>query len=56
MIKNHYIVSATTHQGRRVMVRVVAAEPPVSEARVVQPRLEDAYLLLLGKRAIGQAR
>jgi ABC-type multidrug transport system ATPase subunit len=52
-IEKRHLVSSATRQGDRVMVRAVAASLPEDAARLVQPRLEDAYLSLLGARPRG---
>lgn len=43
-LRQQYLVSSTIRSTKGVEVRVVAEEKPAPEARVMAPKLEDAYL------------
>jgi ABC-type multidrug transport system ATPase subunit len=47
-LKQRYIVSGTIRRSDGVQVRAVSATPPASQARSVDPNLEDAYLYFIG--------
>jgi ABC-type multidrug transport system ATPase subunit len=47
-LKQKYIVSGTIRRSDGVQVRAVSATPPASQARSVDPNLEDAYLYFIG--------
>jgi ABC-2 type transport system ATP-binding protein len=44
MVKESFLISATTHRADGLHVRVVDDEPPERDSRPVPPTLEDAYL------------
>ena len=50
-LKQKHIVSGTIRRSEGVEVRVVSADQPQSQARSVNPNLEDAYLYFVGGRA-----
>lgn len=50
-LKQKHIVSGTIRRSDGVDVRVVSADQPHSQARSVNPNLEDAYLYFVGGRA-----
>lgn len=52
-IRQQYQVSATVQQADGVNVRVIANDPPISEAEPVTPTLEDAYLDRIERQAMG---
>jgi len=53
-LRQRYQVSSTAHRSDGVHARVVADHAPVSDARPLEPSLEDAYLSALGAHR-GQA-
>jgi len=48
-LKGRAIVSSTARRSDGVHARVIAAQPPVEDARAEEPTLEDAYLYLLSQ-------
>jgi len=48
-VKSTHTVSTTTRRQDGVQVRVVAENPPDSNAELTEPTLEDAYLCLIGE-------
>jgi ABC-type multidrug transport system ATPase subunit len=50
-LKQKHIVSGTIRRSDGVDVRVVSGDQPQSQARSVNPNLEDAYLYFIGGRA-----
>ena len=52
-IRQQYQVSATVQQADGVNVRVIANDPPISEAEPVTPTLEDAHLDRIERQAMG---
>ncbi|HLH60154.1 MAG TPA: ABC transporter ATP-binding protein [Ktedonobacteraceae bacterium] len=49
-LQDHYQVSALVHQQQGVSLRIVSPTRPFETAEVVEPSLEDAYLLLVGRQ------
>jgi len=50
-LKQKHIVSGTIRRSDGVAVRVVSADQPQSQARSVNPNLEDAYLYFVGGKS-----
>jgi len=48
-VKSTHTVSTTTRRQDGVQVRVIAETPPDSNAELIEPTLEDAYLCLIGE-------
>jgi ABC-2 type transport system ATP-binding protein len=48
-LKNEYYVTGTQSYQQRVSLRVLADRPPHQKAWLVQPTLEEAYLVLSHK-------
>jgi len=46
-VRNRFPVSASLRQGSEVRLRVISSGRPATEARVIEPSLEDAYVSLL---------
>jgi ABC-2 type transport system ATP-binding protein len=54
-LKQHYLISSTLPRTEGIVVRAIASEAPSSIARLVPPRLEDAYLYHVSDKRIGVA-
>jgi ABC-2 type transport system ATP-binding protein len=48
-LRQTYLVSSTSHRSDGIHARVVSNTPPQSDARPLDPTLEDAYLFALAK-------
>jgi ABC-2 type transport system ATP-binding protein len=48
-LRQHYLLSSTSHRSDGIHARVVAEAPPQSGARSLDPSLEDAYLFALAR-------
>ena len=49
-LRETYLVSSTAHRGDGVHARIVTETPPTTNARPLEPTLEDAYLHALAHR------
>ncbi len=54
-LQNLYQVSAVVTHHNQITLRLLSATPPHTSAVAVDPTLEDAYLLVVGSKATGQA-